>query len=194
MRFVTVTGEEFEDLAPLLNSRLSLLGTEITPFNFPSLIGPELDRLINRTFDSLSDHGGAIWIQNTSRSELTLALHSDQEAQDCVAKTSTVSKICVENRVFEGKRPELENLEQKACMPERVLDIKRGLTPFSTIAVPLILFQTIRGVLSVSRYKESGKEEPFTTYDLEVLIDLSLLTQRLVEYPILSNAVGYKLS
>jgi hypothetical protein len=191
MRLIVVPLDEFHDHATHLNHHLNLIGAEINPFNFTSLVDAELHALFTSSIEPLAPKGGAIWIRDGQRKELTLAMHTSSDAQSFVGNTSTASKTALENRVFETKTS--EQIEGKeGNNNDRSLDQKLGKFAAFTLATPLILFDKPRGVITATRYFGSATPpQRFTKTEQGQLSRLSTLVERLVEFPIVSAAVGY---
>ncbi len=185
----------FLKLRPELTKRLTRIGAELEAEQFRALLDPLMLDVLHRGVAEAGAQEGTLWLADEAGEFLVPAYNTGPHAEKFVGQFKqplNAGLICM---VFCSEQPFLENDASKNPNQSKLLDALLKVETTALIAVPFYLFHACRGILScvqLSRTDGSAAVPAgFHAKDLAGIQRTSGLLSQLIEYQLLSNAIGW---
>jgi len=194
-RFNLLPDPAFVELKPALTLRLERLVASLQPEQFAALLDPVMRQTLERGFIEAGAHEGTVWLLDGAEQNLVPVHNTGPDAKRLVGQFKqplSSGLICM---VFASEQPFLENEVWKNAAQSKLLDSKLGLQTCAMIAVPFYFLNACRGVVSCVQLKrdnaDSAELRGFRPEDLASVQIVAALLSQLLEYRLLSRAIGW---
>lgn len=186
----------YSDLQAGLSERLARIGAGIHAEQFSALADPLMREVFHSGVAQAGADEGTIWLVDEAGEFLVPAMNTGPRAGQMIGsfrQPLNSGLICM---VFASEQPFLENEVLKNPGQSKLLDELLQVETSALIAVPFYFLRACRGVISCVQL---GRPEPrrdssrgFRPHHLENFQRTASILSQLVEYQLLSSAVGWK--
>lgn len=194
-RYNILPDAAFLKLRPELTKRLTRIGAELDAKQFAALLDPLMLNVLHHGVAEAGAHEGTLWLADEAGEFLVPTYNTGPNAKKFVGQFKqplSTGLICM---VFCSEQPFLENDASKNPNQSKLLDSLLHVETTALIAVPFYLFHACRGIVScvqLSRVDESAVvANGFHAKDLTCIQRTSSLLSQLIEYQLLSSAIGW---
>lgn len=185
----------FLKLRPELTKRLTRIGAELDAEQFAALLDPLMLNVLHHGVAEAGAQEGTLWLADEAGEFLVPAYNTGPQAKKFVGQFKQPMNEGLICMVFCSEQPFLENDASKNPNQSKLLDSLLKVETTALIAVPFYLFHTCRGILScvqLRRPEEAGAAaNRFHAKDLAGIQRTSSLLSQLIEYQLLSSAIGW---
>lgn len=186
----------FAGLSSVLSDRMARLGEDIHAAEFAQLLDPLLREVLARGFAEVGAHEGTVWIVDATGQFLEPAFNNGPNAAQIVGQFKQPLNTGLISMVFATEQSFLENDVAKNAQQSKLLDSKLNLQTTALIAIPFQFLNACRGVVSCVQLAAPGQSPSVSPgFRLEQLPGIqrcAALVSQLIEYRLLSRAVGWK--
>jgi hypothetical protein len=183
-----------DELRAAVRQRVERCVEQLEPAGLGELLDGTLRQVLADGFDRAGAHEGTLWwAQDES---LVPAFNTGPHAQRMVGQFRqplSSGLICM---VFSTEQPFIENAVHRNARQSKLLDELLQVQTWALMAVPLVVAGAARGVVSCVQLKPGADEPPdppgFGPEQLSVLARTAAVTGRLIEYKLLSQALGWQ--
>jgi hypothetical protein len=194
--------QRFVPLRPFLEEHLAKVGEAISPENFLSICDEMLLSLLKGAFRQVCADEGSIWLLDEAKRNLVITYNSGPNAGEIVGFKQPIDRGIV-SLVVATEQGFVENQVYKNTRHDTGLDQKIRSCTYAMMVVPLYFLNQVRGVISCVQLfdvvLEKGEALPqgetpagFNPEDLPVLQTAASVIRDVVDYRLLSTAVGWK--
>jgi hypothetical protein len=186
----------FLDLQAELSERLARIGAGIHAGQFMALADPLMREVFQSGVMEAGAHEGTIWLVDDAGKFLEPAINTGPRAGEMVGRFRqplSSGLICM---VFASEQPFIENDVSKSPGQSKLLDSLLQVETTALIAVPFYFLRACRGVISCVQLARDGGpptgSQGFRPQHLACMQRTASIMSQLIEYQILSSAVGWK--
>jgi GAF domain len=189
-----VPGQELGFPPAGLAEHLERFAAEMSPQQLAALLDPVVRRTLAQGFAQAGADEGTVWLVDPAGENLVPAHNTGPQAAEVVGQFRQPLRTGLVSMVFASEQPFLENEVWRNATQSKLLDEKLQVQTWAMIAVPFYLVRRCRGVISCVQLKR-GANAPtppgFRPEDLAAVEHVSSLLTRLLDFGLLSGAVGW---
>jgi hypothetical protein len=186
----------FIELQAELCQRLSHIGAGIDAGQFSALADPLMREVFQNGVVTAGAHEGTIWVLDEAGEFLVPAINTGPRAEQMVGRFKQPLNSGLICMVFASEQPFLENEVLKNPSQSKLLDSLLQVETTALIAVPFYFLGGCRGVISCVQLGHNGGQRApspgFRPQHLACMHRTASVLSQLVEYRLLSSAVGWK--
>jgi hypothetical protein len=186
----------FLDLQAELSERLTRIGAGIHAEQFIALADPLMREVFHTGVAEAGAHEGTIWLVDEAGEYLVPAINTGPQAGQMVGRFRQPLNSGLICMVFASEQPFLENDVSKSPERSKLLDSLLQVETAALIAVPFYFLRACRGVIScvqlAGKDDSPGSSRGFRPQHLACMQRTASIMSQLVEYQLLSSAVGWK--
>ncbi|HEV2208302.1 MAG TPA: hypothetical protein VG167_05965 [Verrucomicrobiae bacterium] len=187
-------GDDFARTQAALAEQIEGLAASIRPEQLAQLLDPLMCRTLVQGFAQAGADEGTLWVVDGAGESLVPAYNTGPQAGDLVGRFEQPLRTGLISMVFASEQPFLENEVWKNSSQSKLLDEKLQVQTWAMLAVPFYLWRRCRGVISCVQLKR-GQEEAtppgFRPENLSSIEQVSLLLTRLLDFRLVSGAMGW---
>ena len=186
----------FLELEPGLSERMLRIGASIHAEEFSALADPLMREIFHSGVSEAGAHEGTVWLVDEGGEFLVPAVNTGPRAGEMVGHFRQPLKSGLICMVFDSEQPFLENEVSNNPGQSKLLDSKLGVRTTALIAVPFYFLRNCRGVISCVQLEGPGYDSAgstgFRPQHLKIMQHTASVLAQLIEYQLLSCAVGWK--
>jgi hypothetical protein len=187
----------FSELQAGLSERLARLAASIDAEQFGALADPLMREVFQSGVAEAGAHEGTIWLVDDAGEFLVPAINTGPRAEQMVGRFRQPLNSGLICMVFASEQPFLENEVSKSPDQSKLLDSLLQVETTALIAVPFYFVRACRGVISCVQLArdgshQAGASQGFRPHHLACMQRTASILSQLIEYQLLSSAVGWK--
>lgn len=187
--------ERISSLSPSLEDRLTAVGAQVRPDNFPSLCDAMIRHVLEQGFTLAGADSGLVWLLDEKREFLIPCYGVGEAAERLVNSHRQPLREGIVSMVVMSEQPFVENEVFNNSHHSKIVDIKFQQQTFAMIVVPFYFMRQCRGVISCVQLKKSdpGAVDPpgFRMEHLQAIQRSAAVLTELIDYRLLRKTVQW---
>lgn len=176
--------------APILERHLEDWISACRPDQLVDLVDASAKTLLRDAFSAAGGCEGTLWIADTKAGELVACYNTGGDASKLVGFRQPMGQGII-SMVYAQQQPYCENRIQASAGHDDTLDRKIAKHTTAMIAVPFYFAFGLQGVISCVQLEEAASaRDGFTSADVELIVRVSNLVERLINEALVSAALG----